>query len=122
MFEWLRALSPPSRYLTYLAGVLLVLSMAVGVGVTVAVVVGWQSGRVANGSAETSTLETSMWETTGAAKASEGTVIEPSDDTTDSVSFVHRLADDADGTVEQDHLFDACLFAARRTPTGAATG
>jgi hypothetical protein len=64
--------------------------MAVGVGVTVAVVVGWQSGRVANGSAETSTLETSMWETTGAAKASEGTVIEPSDDTTDSVSFVHR--------------------------------
>ena len=91
MFEWLRALSPPSRYLAYAAGVLCVFSMAVGVGVTAALVVGWQSGRVATDSAETSALET-----TGAAKASEDTAIEPSgdfgnsDDTTDSVSFVHR--------------------------------
>ena len=94
MFEWLRALSPPSRYLTYVAVVLLVLSMAVGVGVTAAVVVGWQSGRVATGSAETSTLETSMWESTGAAKASEDTALGPSDDTTESVSFVHRATDE----------------------------
>src|SRR5918998_1260822 len=78
----------------YVAGVLLVLSMAVGVGVTAAVVVGWQSGRVATGSAETSTLETSMWESTGAAKASEDTALAPSDDTTESVSFVHRATDE----------------------------
>ena len=94
MFEWLRALSPPSRYLTYVAGVLLVLSMAVGVGVTAAVVVGWQSGRVATDSAETSTFETSMLETTGPAKASEDTANEPSEDVTDRVSFVHRTKDE----------------------------
>jgi hypothetical protein len=90
MFEWLRALSPPSRYLTYAAGVLLVLFMAVGIGMTAAIVVGWQAGRVTTGSGETSALETSMLETTGAAKASEDTAFEPSDDTTESVSFVHR--------------------------------
>jgi len=94
MFEWLRALSPPSRHLTYVAGVLLVLSMAIGVGVTAAVVVGWQSGRVATDSAETSTFETSMLETTGPAKASEDTANEPSEDVTDRVSFVHRAKDE----------------------------
>ena len=108
MLEWLRALSPPSRYLTYVAGVLLVLSMAVGVGVTAAVVVGWQSGRVATGSAETSTLETSMLETTGPASASENTETEPSvdsrnsDDTTESVSFVHRAKE---GNSRGDYTF-----------------
>jgi hypothetical protein len=108
MFEWLRALSPPSRYLTYVAGVLLVLSMAVGVGVTAAVVVGWQSGRVATGSAETSTLDTSMLETTGPASASENTETEPSgdsrnsDDTTESVSFVHRAKE---GNSRGDYTF-----------------
>jgi hypothetical protein len=90
MIEWLRALSPQSRYLVYVAGMLLVISVAVGVGVSSAVVVGWQSGRVASDSAETSMFEGSMLETTGSAKASEDTAIEPSGDTTESVSFVHR--------------------------------
>jgi hypothetical protein len=99
MIERLRALSPPSRYLIYVACVLVVLLVAVGVGATAAVVVGWQSGRVATGPAETSTLEGSKLETTGAAKATEGTTLEsPSDsqysgDTSHEASFVHRATD-----------------------------
>jgi hypothetical protein len=57
MIERLRALSPPSRYLIYVASVLVVLVVAVGVGAAAAVVVGWQSRRVATGPAETGTLE-----------------------------------------------------------------
>jgi hypothetical protein len=90
MIEWLRALSPQSRYLVYVAGMLLLISVAVGVGVTSAVVVSWQSGRVAGDSAETSMFEGSMLETTGTAKAAEDSAIEPSGDTTEKVSFVHR--------------------------------
>jgi hypothetical protein len=56
MIEWLRTLSPPLMYLMYLAGALLVLFVAVGVGVSAAVVVDWQSGRVATDSAESSTI------------------------------------------------------------------
>jgi hypothetical protein len=80
MIEWLRALSHPWRYLIYVAGVLLVLFVAVGVGAMAAVVVGWQSGRVATDTAKTGTLEGSMSETTDPANASEGTAIEPSSD------------------------------------------
>jgi hypothetical protein len=94
MIEWLRALSPPLRYSIYFAGVLLALFVAVGVGTTAAVVVGWQSGPAATDSAETSTLKTSMWETTGPVKAQAETATEPSDDTTESVSFVHRATDE----------------------------
>lgn len=100
MIERLRALSPSSRYLVYIAGVLLVLLVAVGVGVTAAVVVGWQSGPVATGLAETSTLEGSKLETTGASRAPEDTAIEPSgdsknsDDTDRKVSFTHRATEE----------------------------
>jgi len=41
MIDWQRALSLPLRYLMYVAGGLLVLFVAVGVGATTAVVVGW---------------------------------------------------------------------------------
>jgi hypothetical protein len=94
MIAWLRALSPSSRFLMYVAGMLLVLSVAVGVGATAAVVVGWQFGLVATDSAETSRFESSMLETTGTTSASEGTAIEPSNDTADEVSFIHRAKDE----------------------------
>jgi hypothetical protein len=100
MIEWLRALSPPSRYLMYVASVLLVLFVAVGVGATAAVVVGWQFGRVATDSAETSRFESSMLETTGTTSASEGTAIEPSGDSenpidsAEEVSFIHRATEE----------------------------
>ncbi len=96
MIEWLRALSPSLRYLMYVAGVLLVLFVAIGVGVMAAVVVGWQFGQVATDSAETSTLEGSKSEMTSSARALEGTAIEPSsdskhsEDTTYKASFIHR--------------------------------
>jgi hypothetical protein len=99
MIERLRALSPPSRYLIYVAGVLVVLIVAVGVGAAAAVVVGWQSGRVATGPAETSTFEGSKLETTSAAKATEETTLESSSDrknsnaTINEVTFVHRATD-----------------------------
>jgi hypothetical protein len=100
MIERLRALSPPSRYLIYVADVLLVLLVAVGVGATTAVVVGWQSGRVATGPAETSTLERSKLETTSTAKDPEDTAIESSGDpknsdaTVNKASFIHRATDE----------------------------
>ncbi len=100
MIEWLRALSPSLRYLMYVAGVLLVLFVAIGVGVMAAVVVGWQFGQVATDSAETSTLEGSKSEMTSSARALEDTAIEPSsdskhsDDTADKVSFIHRATDE----------------------------
>jgi hypothetical protein len=100
MIERLRALSPPTRYLIYVAGVLLVLLVAVGVGATTAVVVGWQSGRVATGPAETNTLERSKLETTSTAKVPEDTAIESSGDpknsdaTINKTSFIHRATDE----------------------------
>lgn len=84
----------------YVAGALLVLFVAVGVGVTAAVVVGWQFGRVATDSAETSTLEGGKSEMTSSVRALEDTAIEPfsdskhSDDTTYKASFIHRATDE----------------------------
>jgi hypothetical protein len=100
MIERLRALSPSLRYLMYVAGVLLGFLVAVGVGATTAVVVGWQSGRVASGPAETSTFGTSKSETTSATKASEDTAIEPSGGSKNSgasvneASFIHCATDE----------------------------
>lgn len=100
MIERLRTLSPPLKYLIYVASVLLVLFVAVGVGATAAVVVSWQPGRVATDSAGTGTFEGSKLETTGVARASEGTAIEPSGDaknsgdTADKASFTHRATDE----------------------------
>jgi hypothetical protein len=97
--ERLRTHSPLSRYLKYIAGVLLVFSVAVGVGAVAALVVGWQLGRVATGPAETSTLEGTKMETTNAAKTLEDTAIGSSGDRKNSdvtitkTSFVHRATD-----------------------------
>jgi hypothetical protein len=79
--------------------VFVVLVVAVGVGAAAAVVVGWQSGRVATGSAETSALEGSKLETTSAAKATKDTTLGSSSDrknsdaTINKASFVHRVTD-----------------------------
>jgi hypothetical protein len=100
MIEWLRALSPPLRYLMYVAGALLVLFVSVGVGVSAAVVVDWQSGRVATDSAESSTITGSESETTSTARALEDTAIETPndpknpDDTAYEASFTHRATDE----------------------------
>jgi hypothetical protein len=100
MIERLRALSPPLRYLIYVIGVLLVFFVAVGVGATAAVVVGWQSGDVTTDSAKTGTFESSMLETTGAARASEDTAMELSGDSKNSkdtvykISFTHRATEE----------------------------
>src|SRR5687768_10353300 len=97
--ERLRTFSPLSRYLKYIAGVLLVFFVAVGVGAVAALVVGWQFGRVATGPAETSRLEDTKMETTSAAKTLEDTAIGSSgdpknQDDTARVSFTHRATDE----------------------------
>ena len=100
MIEWLRTLSPPLRYLMYLAGALLVLFVSFGVGVSAAVVVDWQSGRVATDSAENSTITGSESETTSSARASEMMANEAprdsrySNDSAYKASFIHRATDE----------------------------
>jgi hypothetical protein len=95
MTGWLRALSPPLRYLAYGVGVLLAFSVAAGVGAAAAVMVGWQSGQVAIDSSKNGTYEGSKLQTTGSARASEDTTNEPrnSDDTAPKSSFVHRATE-----------------------------
>jgi hypothetical protein len=89
-----------SRYLKYVAGVLLVFFVAVGVGAMAALVVGWQFGRVATGPAKTSTLEDTKMETTSAAKTLEDTTLGSSgdpknpDDTAYKATFTHRATDE----------------------------
>lgn len=99
MSEHIRALPPLLRYSVYAAAVILMLFVAVGVGATAAVVSSWQPGWVATDSTETSTVEGSKSETTGPAKASEDTAIDPSGDSSgpdtavEEVSFVHNATD-----------------------------
>jgi hypothetical protein len=105
MIDWLRALSLPLRYLMYVAGGLLVLFVAVGVGATTAVVVGWQFGQVASDSAKISTLEGSKSETTGSAGALEDTAIESSSEAVSDIgsgagSAVEVVGEGTGGAVE----------------------
>jgi hypothetical protein len=108
MIERFRDLSIPSRYLVYAIGLLLVLSVAVGMGAAVAFVVGRQSGAATTGSAKSGPVEGRSTETgtSGAGKsetndtnqASEGTRTEPSGKSESpgkgsGVSFVHRATD-----------------------------
>jgi hypothetical protein len=104
MIRWLRALSPPLRYLAYGVGVLLVLSVAAGVGAAAAVMVGWQSGQVATDSSKNGTYEGGKLQTTGSARASEGTTNEPGnpDDTAPKASFVHRATE---GNSREDYTY-----------------
>jgi hypothetical protein len=89
--------APPLKYMRYIVGVLLVFFVAVGVGATAAVVVGWQAGRVASDSPGAHTSEGSSLETTGAARASEATTtgaFENTNGTVEEVSFTHRATEE----------------------------
>src|SRR5215218_4657810 len=105
MIDWLRALSPQLRYLMYVAGGLLVLFVAVGVGATTAVIVGWQFGQVASDSAKISTHEGNKSETTSSARALRDTAIESSSDAVSDIgsgadSAVEVVGEGAGGAVE----------------------
>jgi hypothetical protein len=102
MIERLRLLSSPARYSVYVAGVILLFIVALGVGATAAAIVGWQLGQTTTGDTGTdpagsSTSEGSMLEeTTGTAEALEEAGIKPSDDSQDGVGetvFIHRATD-----------------------------
>lgn len=103
----------------YVAGVLLMFSMAVGVGAITAVLFSWQFGRAATGAnvtgpAEPGTREGSDSETTGTAKAAEGTGVEQygdsnaSDAATTKASFVHR-ADQANSRGDYTYISDPSI-------------
>jgi hypothetical protein len=85
---------------------LLVLFVAVGVGATTAVVVGWQFGRVASDSAKISTLEGSKKsESTGSARALEDSAIESSREAVSDIgsgagSAVEVVGEGVGGAVE----------------------
>jgi hypothetical protein len=85
--------APPLKYMKYVVGVLLVLLVAVGMGAVAAVVVGWQSGRVATDSAGPDKFESSELETTGSSGASEKTIGDP-EIPTDTISFKHRATEE----------------------------
>ena len=98
-------LSSPARYSVYIAGVILLFIVALGVGATAATVVGWQSGQTATGDAGTdptgtSASEVSMLETTGTAGALEEAGMKPSDHPNDrddgagETVFIHRATDE----------------------------
>jgi hypothetical protein len=102
MIERLRLFSSPVRYLVYVASVILLLILALGVGATAAAVVGWQLDQTAAGDAGTNqqagtaTSESSMPETTSTSDALEATGIKPSHDPNDGADetlFVHRATD-----------------------------
>jgi e3 binding domain len=122
MIDWLRALSPPLRYLMYVAGGLLVLFVAVGVGATTAVVVGWQFGQVASDPAKISTLEGSKSETTNSARALEDTAIESTSEAVSDIgseagSAVEVVGEVAGGAVE--HVGDGVGEAAAEVAQSA---
>jgi hypothetical protein len=74
MIDWLSGLSAPSRYGVYVAGILLMFLVAVGVGVVTGLVFSWQSEQDTgepNASAQYRTLQDTTLETPG--EAEEGT-------------------------------------------------
>jgi hypothetical protein len=96
VIERLRELPSYLRYLAYVAGALLVLFVALGVGVAAAVVIGVQPERVASGSggpaesgpAESRTLEDTAIETTNGAKNANP------DEPANVASFAHTATDE----------------------------
>ena len=110
MIERLKGLPSYLRYLVYVAGALLALFVALGVGAVAAAVIGWQPEQVASGSgvpaksgpAQSRTLEDTAIETTNGAKALEDTAIETTnnaknadpDEPAHVASFVHTATDE----------------------------
>ncbi len=88
-------LSAPLRYAVYVAGVVLMFFVALGLGATTAVVVDWQFGQTKTGSSESSSsesssLKSSMMETTGIDEALDEAGIEPSTDSETSNDTIHK--------------------------------
>jgi hypothetical protein len=91
MIDWLSGLSAPLRYGVYLAGILLLLFVAVGVGVLTGLVFSRLPEQNTGGSADPSqhtTPEDTMLETTGNPKNAD--LHKP----TDEASFVHHATDE----------------------------
>jgi len=91
MIDWLSELSAPSRYGVYVAGILLLFLVAVGVGVVTGLVFSWQTEQdtgVPSGSAQYRTLQDTMLETTGKPKNAD--LHKPAEE----VSFVHHATDE----------------------------
>jgi hypothetical protein len=68
VIDWLSGLSAPLRYGVYVAGILLLLFVAVSVGVVTGIVFRWQTEQDTGesvGSAQYTTLEDTMLETPG---------------------------------------------------------
>lgn len=94
MIVRLRMLSPVVRYLVYIAGALLLFLVALGVGMTAAAVVGWQSGQSATNATGSGTAEpagTTMLERTS--RAGEGQTAGSPGGTGGETAFVHRATD-----------------------------
>lgn len=92
MIERLSTLSRPLRYATYFICVLLTFAIAVGIGATAAVVVGWQFGQAATDSAGNGTVKGGMSETTGSDRVAEGTKVESSDDTKPPIEAISQAS------------------------------
>ena len=137
MIERFRALSVPSRYVVYAIGLLLVLSVAVGMGAATAFVVGGQlgattTGSAKSGSAEGRSAETGKSETSGTTQTSEGTTTErPGSESPGKgrgISFVHRATDGnsrGDYTVISDPSIDGqpnAIVLASLAPTQIGSG
>lgn len=91
MIDWLSGLSAPSRFGVYVAGILLLFLVAVGVGVVTGLVLSWQTEQdtgVPSGSAQYRTLQDTMLETTGKPKNAD------LDKPAEEVSFVHNATDE----------------------------
>ena len=91
MIDWLSGLSAPSRYGVYVAGILLMFLVAVGVGVVTGLVFSWQSEQDTgepNASAQYRTLQGTTLETSGNPETAD--LHKPADE----VSFVHRATDE----------------------------
>jgi len=130
MIGRLRTLSPPLRYAVYVAGMVVLFFLAVGVGALAAFVADRQLGGAPGGSASNGTPEGGTLETTGA-RTLEGTTVEPSTGsraTPDTVSFVHRATDEnsrgdytyiSDPSIDGDP--DAIVLASEQGDDAAAT-
>lgn len=98
MIDRLRTLSPAWRYSLYVFGMLVLFSLALGVGAIAAMLFGREFAGTHVGPGEMSTLEGSKLETTGLTRSSEGSATPPSaesgsDESDYEASFVHKAAE-----------------------------
>jgi hypothetical protein len=133
MIDRLRTLSPLLRYPAFVAAALLMFFVAVGVGATAALVVGWHFERIGTvDTGGTSSLEAGQSEKTTASRTPEGTTVESpggsKNDTTPEASFVHLAKEEnsrGDYTYISDPSMDGdpdAVVLASPTPDGKSEG